>query len=81
MASLEKSRNSLQTGSGVEPLFMLSCERSPVMLTWFRQLARLVGISAPKLFFCAELSLRLFSAGETRHCHASPLAVTFEAPA
>ena len=51
------------------------------MLTWFRQLARLVGISAPKLFFCAELSLRLFSAGETRHCHASPLAVTFEAPA
>jgi hypothetical protein len=39
MASLEKSRNSLQTGSGGEPLFMLSCDWSPVMLTWFRQLA------------------------------------------
>jgi hypothetical protein len=37
MASLEKSRNSLQTGVGVEPLFMLRCDRSPVMLTWFRQ--------------------------------------------
>ena len=38
MASLEKSRNSLQTGVGVEPLFMLRCDRSPVMLTWLRQL-------------------------------------------
>ena len=37
MASLEKSRNSLQTGVGAEPLFMLRCDRSPVMLTWFRQ--------------------------------------------
>jgi hypothetical protein len=33
MASLEKSRNSLQTGVGVEPLFMLRCDRTPVMLT------------------------------------------------
>ena len=32
MASLEKSRNSLQIGVGVEPLFMLRCDRSPVML-------------------------------------------------
>jgi hypothetical protein len=38
MASLEKSRNSLQTGAGAEPLFMLRCDRSPVMLTCFRQL-------------------------------------------
>ena len=37
-ASLEKSRNSPQTGVGAEPLFMLRCDRSPVMLTWFRQL-------------------------------------------
>jgi hypothetical protein len=27
MASLEKSRNSLQTGVGVKPLFMLRCDR------------------------------------------------------
>ena len=27
MASLEKSRNSMQTGVGVEPLFMLRCDR------------------------------------------------------
>jgi hypothetical protein len=40
MASLEKSRNSLQTGVGVEPLFMLRCDRSPVMLTWFRKRSR-----------------------------------------
>jgi hypothetical protein len=33
MASLEKSSNSLQTGVGVEPLFMLRCDRNPVMLT------------------------------------------------
>jgi hypothetical protein len=33
MASLEKSRNSLQKGVGVEPLFMLRCDRSPVMLS------------------------------------------------
>jgi len=33
MASLEKSRNSLQTGFGVEPFFMLRCDRSPVMVT------------------------------------------------
>jgi len=33
MASLEKSRNSLQTGVGAEALFMLRCDRSPVMLT------------------------------------------------
>jgi len=33
LTSLEKSRNSLQTGIGVEPLFMLRCDRSPVMLT------------------------------------------------
>jgi len=38
MASLEKSHNSLQIGVGVEPLFMLRCDRSPVMLTWFQQL-------------------------------------------
>jgi hypothetical protein len=38
MASLEKSRNSLQTGVGVEPLFMLRCDRGPVMLTWLQQL-------------------------------------------
>jgi hypothetical protein len=38
MASLEKSGNSLQTGVGVEPLFMLRCDRIPIMLTWFRQL-------------------------------------------
>jgi hypothetical protein len=25
-------------GCGVEPLFILRCDRSPVMLTWFRQL-------------------------------------------
>jgi len=24
---------------GMEPLFMLRCDRIPVMLTWFRQLA------------------------------------------
>jgi hypothetical protein len=35
MASLEKSRNSLQTGVGTEPLFMLRCDWSPVMLTLF----------------------------------------------
>jgi hypothetical protein len=34
MASLEKSRNSLQTGVSVKSLFMLRCDRSPVMLTW-----------------------------------------------
>lgn len=33
MASLEKSRNSLQQVVGVEPLFMLCCDRFPVMLT------------------------------------------------
>jgi hypothetical protein len=33
MASLEKSRNSLQTGVSADPLFMPSCVRSPVMLT------------------------------------------------
>jgi hypothetical protein len=33
MASLEKSRNSLQTGVGAEALFILRCDRSPVMLT------------------------------------------------
>ena len=38
MASLEKSLNSLQTGVGVEALFMLRCDRSPVMLTWLQQL-------------------------------------------
>jgi hypothetical protein len=38
LTSLEKSRNSLQTGVGVEPLFMLRCDRSPVMLTWLQQL-------------------------------------------
>jgi len=27
MASLEKSRNSLQTGGGMGPLFMLRCDR------------------------------------------------------
>jgi len=27
MASLEKSRTSLQTGVGAEPLFMLRCDR------------------------------------------------------
>jgi hypothetical protein len=37
MASLEKSCKSLQTGVGVEPLFMLRCDRSPVMLTWLHQ--------------------------------------------
>jgi len=26
-------------GVGVEPLFMLRCDRSPVMLTWFHQLS------------------------------------------
>jgi hypothetical protein len=39
MTSLEKSRNSLQTGVGVEPLFMLRCDRSPVMLTCSRHLS------------------------------------------
>jgi hypothetical protein len=38
MASFEKSRNSLQTGVGVQPLFMLGRDRSPVMLTCSRQL-------------------------------------------
>jgi hypothetical protein len=33
MASLEKSRNSLQTGVGIKPLFVLRCDRTPVMLT------------------------------------------------
>jgi hypothetical protein len=33
MASLEKSLNSLRTGGGAEPFFMLRCDRSPVMLT------------------------------------------------
>jgi len=33
MASLEKSRNLLQTEVGVERLFMLRCDRIPVMLT------------------------------------------------
>ena len=42
MASLEKSGNSLQTGVGVEPLFMLRCDRIPIMLTWLRQLNELV---------------------------------------
>jgi hypothetical protein len=37
-ASLEKSRNSLQKGVGAEPLFMLHCDRCPVMLTWLDQL-------------------------------------------
>jgi hypothetical protein len=38
MASLEKSRNSLQIRVGVEPLFMLRCDRSPVILTCSRKL-------------------------------------------
>ena len=38
MASLEKSRNSLQTGVGMGPLFMLRGDRIPVMLIWFPQL-------------------------------------------
>jgi hypothetical protein len=41
MASLEKSLNSLRTGGGAEPLFMLRCDRSPVMLTWLHHLASL----------------------------------------
>jgi hypothetical protein len=41
MASLEKSRNSLQKGVSVKPLFMLRCDRIPVVLTWFRQLSRI----------------------------------------
>jgi hypothetical protein len=42
MASLEKSRNSLQTGVGVEPLFMLRCDRSPVMLTLITAVERVL---------------------------------------
>ena len=38
MTSLVKSRNSLQTGVGVEPLFVLRRDRSPVMLTCLQQL-------------------------------------------
>jgi hypothetical protein len=38
MASLEKSRNSLQTAGGAEPLFVLRCDRSLVVLTWLQQL-------------------------------------------
>jgi hypothetical protein len=38
IASLEKSRNSLQTGSKLNPLFMLRCDRTPVMLTCSQQL-------------------------------------------
>jgi serine/threonine protein kinase len=33
LASLEKSRNSLQTRGGMEPLFILRCDRNPIMLT------------------------------------------------
>jgi hypothetical protein len=33
MASLEESRNHCKQGVGEEPLFMLRCDRSPVMLT------------------------------------------------
>jgi hypothetical protein len=46
MASLEKSRNSLQTGVGVEALFILRCDRSPVMLTWFSSYFRFARHSA-----------------------------------
>ena len=28
----------IKQGVGVEPLFMLHCDRSPVMLTWLHQL-------------------------------------------
>jgi hypothetical protein len=38
MASLEKSRNSLQTGGWHRASFHLRCDRSLVMLTWLRQL-------------------------------------------
>jgi hypothetical protein len=39
IASLEKSRNSLQTRGGMAPLFMFRCDRNPVMLTWLQQLS------------------------------------------
>ena len=42
-----KSRNSLRTEVGVEPLFMLSCDRSPVMLTWLRQFTTVVWHTRP----------------------------------
>ena len=37
IASLEKSRNSLQTGGRHGGLFMLRCDRIPVMLTCYQQ--------------------------------------------
>jgi hypothetical protein len=39
MASLERAVTHCKEGVGVEPLFMLRCDRSPVMLTWLRQLS------------------------------------------
>ena len=36
---LKRAVTHCKQGVGIEPLFMLRCDRSPVMLTWLRQLA------------------------------------------
>jgi hypothetical protein len=49
MASLEKSRNSLQTGVGVKHLFMLRCDRNPVMLTWLHRVNKIAALGCLRL--------------------------------
>ena len=44
---LKRAVTECKQGVGVEPLFMLRCDRSPVMLTWLQQLVLFLGFCQP----------------------------------
>jgi hypothetical protein len=63
MASLEKSRNSLQTGVRVEALFMLRCDRNPVMLTWLHRVNKIAALGCLRLGIVARSLRSMISFG------------------